>query len=170
MNLELKHLAPYLPFGLKWAKQYKSKDHLYEKEERDFVFISIMTTLSTEMQDAFLESEDDNMNHAYWGIKNGFKPLLRPLSDLTKEIEHNGERFVPFEKLFEDISSIKSRPLIKEQAIGFNVLGENHWITTIDGKIQQSCFWWIIQKLFEWRFDIFSLIPAGLALDIDTLK
>ncbi len=27
------------------------------------------------------------------------KPLVRPLSDLTKEIEHNGERFVPLVRL-----------------------------------------------------------------------
>jgi len=29
----------------------------------------------------------------------GFKLLLRPMSDLTKEIEHNGERFVPIIEL-----------------------------------------------------------------------
>lgn len=34
------------------------------------------------------------------GIIPVFKPILRPLSDLTKEIEHNGERFVPIVELF----------------------------------------------------------------------
>ncbi len=28
----------------------------------------------------------------------------------------------------------------------------------------------VVKKLFEWHFDIFGLIPAGLAIDINTLK
>ena len=39
-----------------------------------------------------------------------FKPILHPLSDLNKEIEHNGERFVPLRRLLEkrgfDLSKI----------------------------------------------------------------
>ena len=39
-----------------------------------------------------------------------FKPILHPLSDLNKEIEHNGERFVPLRRLLErrgfDLSQI----------------------------------------------------------------
>ena len=31
------------------------------------------------------------------------KPILRPLSDLTKGIEHNGEKFVPLISIVEEI-------------------------------------------------------------------
>ena len=30
-------------------------------------------------------------------------PIIHPLSDLTKEIEHNGERFVPMNLIYEDL-------------------------------------------------------------------
>ena len=40
------------------------------------------------------------------------KPFLRPLSDLTKEIEHNGEKFVPILKLCEHSFSGISTPKI----------------------------------------------------------
>ena len=30
--------------------------------------------------------------------------------------------------------------------------------------------YWIAQKLFEWHFDVFGLIEAGLAIDINTLN
>lgn len=33
-------------------------------------------------------------------INDNMKPILRPLYDLTKEIEHNGEKFIPLERLF----------------------------------------------------------------------
>ncbi|MGJ1432867.1 hypothetical protein ACR79M_14930 [Sphingobacterium spiritivorum] len=34
------------------------------------------------------------------GVSSVFKPILRPLSDLTKEIEHTGERFIPIIYLY----------------------------------------------------------------------
>ena len=41
-------------------------------------------------------------DNTYISIKcNGIKPILRPLSDLTKDIEYRGEKFVPLKKLHE---------------------------------------------------------------------
>ena len=40
---------------------------------------------------------------------NSYQPILHPLSDLTKEIEHNGEVFVPMEKLGSRFSVGSSR-------------------------------------------------------------
>ena len=60
MKLELKHLAPYLPYGL---------DMLYESifEEKPFNSIDKLETHNIGMC-----------------LVGGFKPILRPLSDLTK--------------------------------------------------------------------------------------
>lgn len=79
------------------------------------------------------------------------KPILRPLSDLTKEIEHNGEKFVPMVEYsslrFEEISNYKG---------GQNVL---NFIQVREYKL-----------LLEMHFDVFGLIDKGLAIDISTLN
>lgn len=79
------------------------------------------------------------------------KPILRPLSDLTKPIEHNGEKFVPIEKVAYSygyeirISRNKLlQPIMCEQ---FNV----------------------VLQLIEWHFDIARLIEKGEAIDVNTL-
>ena len=73
------------------------------------------------------------------------KPLLRPLSSLTEEIEHNGERFVPIEEL--QLQNIK--------------------IIEITNANVELLPYWAVQKLHEWHFDIHGLIDRNLALPID---
>jgi hypothetical protein len=74
-----------------------------------------------------------------------FKLLLRPLSDLTKEIEHNGERFVPIERLSE-------RCELQHKLFGIQ--------NTLDLRVVDY------QKLLEWHFDVFSLLDSGDALPL----
>lgn len=86
---------------------------------------------------------------------------LRPLSDLTKEIEVNGEKFVPIEKLKERDSNIEFLGWyqytfafrLDEKAIGIMAMP-----------------YYIIQQLLEWHFDIYGLIEKGLAIDVNTLN
>lgn len=86
------------------------------------------------------------------------KPILHPLSDLTKEIEHNGEKFVPIEKLYHldimrcDIS-----------------LFENINIDVVADHIFSNQFLKFTLKLIEWHFDIAGLIEKGEAIDVNTL-
>ena len=87
---------------------------------------------------------------------NEIKPILHPLSDLTKEIEHNGEKFVPTEKL-DHILTIYDNSVILE-------LRDYKRIDLIKYPLD------IIQKLYEWHFDIHNLIENGLAIDINTLN
>ncbi len=79
-----------------------------------------------------------------------FKPILHPLSDLTKEIDHNGEKFVPVVEIMK----------IKDG-------GE--WISVQYQPIKNNPYW-VIEKLYEWHFDIHGLIGEGLAIDINTLN
>lgn len=74
--------------------------------------------------------------------------ILHPL-DLTKEIEHNGEKFVP---LYELIKEDKAFTLDFIKCYGIEEL-----------KLS------VYEKLLEWHFDIFGLIEKGLAIDINTL-
>ena len=67
MKLELKHLAPYLPYGLKY----------FDKDTNE---LTVMRSISYEI----------NLIDMGWGnahCLDEFKPILRPLSDLNKKIQ-----------------------------------------------------------------------------------
>lgn len=91
-KLEIKHITPYLPYGLKVevldyqcdyvGKQYDKAIGLHQWDTA-CKFWSVLT-----------------IGGAKPDVKR-VKPILRPLSDLTKEIEHGGETFVPLKRLFE---------------------------------------------------------------------
>jgi hypothetical protein len=92
-----------------------------------------------------------------------FKLHLHPLSYLTKEIEINGEKFKPFDKLGEQFGRTKFISINHDGELLFK--GKNECY--IFGKKDVlECY----DMLSEWHFDIFGLIPEGLAIDINTLK
>lgn len=78
------------------------------------------------------------------------KCYKRPLSDLTKEIEVNGEKFVPINKM------------------------PSNWQRYTNNEIQahniQALNYRTFQLLLEWHFDVFGLIEKGLAIDFNTLQ
>ncbi|WP_392471420.1 hypothetical protein ACF3OC_08515 [Sphingobacterium cellulitidis] len=86
-------------------------------------------------------------------IQGQSKPLLRPLSQLTEEIEHNGERFVPYDVLRD--MELKDMRLHSDGCL------------TVNHRNIQNCEYWRMEKLFEWHFDVFRLIDKCLALPID---
>lgn len=89
------------------------------------------------------------------------KPILRPLSDFTKEIEVNGQKFVPIDKL----SELHSDYVVKQDGCWFFI--EDKCDTNYI-ELSTSGIW--VQKLFEWHFDLHNLIKNGLAIDINTLN
>jgi len=130
-KLELKHLSSYLPYGLKIKTTY-GWDTM--KTLNDW-------SINGDCEVAYCYETEDTTD---------FKPILRPLSDLTKEIEVNGEKFIPIEE-FGDFNGFYSTGL--GDRIYFDELTFENAIT-----------------LHEWHFDIYGLIEAGLAVDINTLK
>ena len=80
--------------------------------------------------------------------------LIRPLSDLTSEITHNGETFIPIEKL------------------GYTSVLPNPIPMLLDDLVNRPRLhpYWLIEQLLEWHFDIFGLIQDNLAIDIKTIK
>jgi hypothetical protein len=138
MNLEIKHLAPYLPYKLKCLYTHTNK----------IGTISNIYTIGDgyDNEDVKLSIDYNNEEHIWM-----FKPILRPLSDLTKEIEVNGEKFVPQKKMpyldfYWLITSVNPQELVMK----------NNYED--------------ILKLLEWQFDVFGLIENNLAIDINTLK
>jgi hypothetical protein len=133
MELELKHIAGYLPYGLN--TQYRLAD--------------VINTCTSKMIDEVRNKVMTADNVPF--VLEFCKPILRNLSDLTKEIEVDGEKFVPSIEYhylrFEEISTIKAG----DRAVGFIQIREQ-------------------EILYKLHFDIHGLIEAGLAIDINTLN
>jgi len=175
MKLKIEHLAPYLPYGLK---------------------LNIQTRRNGEHQGTYIMSAEniyDVISSVNKKVENkSYYPILRNLSDLTKEIEVNGEKFVPMVELAKianlDITKyslgeyngdtygilcdIKNDDDIDtHEVLGFDLISGfgHHYkpsknFTIVNNQLQ---LW---NKLFEWHFDIFGLIQNNLAIDLNSLN
>ncbi len=138
MKLELKHIAPYLPYGLKYQEENKAQ-----------------TILKT------VDAGIDMVNFGWGNAKylREIKPILRPLSYLTKEIEVNGKKFVPLTELL-NISNFDVSKMSWEEQLDYgHIYCDLSFINFYD-----------LQLLLEWHFDVFGLIDENLAIDINTLN
>lgn len=130
MTLELKDICGYLPYGL------------MQKHYNDVCSFTIATQ-SCMGKDVFHEMP----------IRFG-KPVLRPMSDLTKEITHRGKKFVPVDVLNN-----------RGHFIEFDAAGLLYTV----GGCMDSDWLMVFDKFHEWMFDYRGLISAGLAIDVNTL-
>ena len=161
-KLELKHLAPYLPYGLK----------LYHVECYE---ITIMNAIEDSLKSNGIQDVID--------IED-LKPILRPLSDLTKEIEIFVEIFslcygINYTKneihnVFDSRIANKNYYLLTElnRQISISYDGDKQVFRTFDKSeksIQMKTQLGLFNILFKNHFDVFGLIKKGLAIDINTI-
>jgi hypothetical protein len=123
-------------------------------------------------------------NHSTYSLmivdKVPFLPILHPLSDLTKSIEHEGEVFVPMIKLVDpkttewdkmEVIEYNPFPKIWNHTLWYKVihqeLGE---ILQINPKNINVIPFYLLQQLVKMHFDITNLIEKGEAIDINTLE
>ena len=99
--------------------------------------------------DNYSYSKLDPQTLISWKVDN-IIPFLRPLSDLIKEIEHNGERFSPEYTIWK-LSQDKQFIIEISQITGLSI----------------ETPYWAIQMLISWHFDVFGLIEKGLAIKKD---
>ena len=178
-TLELKHIAPYLPYGLKVT--FEGDDYIHE-----------VVGLSIASKGVELMSQFGDYGMA--GIEDCI-PILRPLSDLTKEIEHNGERITMMEEIakierpnitnalnkVKDITvfnrgmSFTSRKMGVAYRYEDTVIEITHYKDAVfHKKVTHGNDSWvfsyfhnypaIIDKLLEWHFDIFGLHEKNLCV------
>ena len=121
MKLELKHLAPYLPYGLK--------------------FIDI--------PEGWNQQRELNTHTIDWLLTDG-KPILRPLSDLTKS------------ELIELRFDEGNDTLLWSAN---NVESYKDFIQFYETDLTYSVLVWAYKK----HLDVFGLIEKGLAIDINTI-
>jgi len=132
MKLEIKHLSPYLPYGLKIANKSIKKSE------------GILSVYIMEINN----DNDKGIENVLFGANQ--IPILRPLSDLTKEEKkemHSRHPNLPnYQEFYEEFVNEKglnlSETIIEYAAMEFLI--ENH-------------------------FDVFGLIEKGLAININEL-
>lgn len=178
MELELKHIAPYLPYELKM---------IFEGNGGRII---TLTGITNQGKHGITIT---NGHGVMWLNSSGFKPLLRPLSDLTNKIWCNGKNFVPIQELFqmayesvyshrfdnkfitsvelERFLSLQAHETIGERKLeyGFSVELPNGFLFSANGSYLTIPVCTLYNKLFEWHFDVWGLIETELAIDINTI-
>lgn len=139
MDLTIRHLAPYLPYNLKL--QYMENGKVIATGVMNRITHNDFETHPTKVGIGFRDVE-----HIWM-----FKPILRPLTQLTEEIVHKGKTIVPIEWLEDFYPTLsfheECKSLLQEDGYSWTAHMSNL----------------LIDHLLEWHFDIFGLIPNGLA-------
>lgn len=161
-------MAMSLPYELKL--QFKEREEKYCRKQ-------VIGTLGGIYSDGTIVCHD-TVN----AFPAKFKLILRPLSDLTKEIEHNGEKFIPALELikleekynnWKDIAptipydiKIINKPFGKV----LKVSKVEHWVIYLSLNEMERAKYYIVSQLIKWKFDIANLIPKGEAIDVNILE
>ncbi len=143
MKLELKHIAGYFHYGLTGIS---TEENLGIETVKGFGTYGKENTI-------YLITDIDDIDLVL------FKPILRPLSDLVKEIDINEQNFVPINRLRKDYSGFffENNPELLIKSKNTNLYIPLNWGAEFQ------------QKLYEWHFDVHGLIENNLAIDIKTL-
>lgn len=148
-KLELKEIVGYLPHGLKiiipsWERSGVFKVHKFA-------------------QGFDYNNREVSSNWIFRNIENGLKPILRPMSDLSKPIMVDGKEIVPI---------IELAKLTGERASNLK-WSDGDMIVRMDWEDMEYPAYSQI-KLYDFlnqlHFDYRGLIAKGLAIDINTIK
>lgn len=165
-TLELKYICGYLPYGLNYLRPDGS------------TILQAHGTLGTLFQ------SQENGQITYSSL-SGCRPILRPMSDLTKEITRRGERFVPIVELGRIIGPGGNWQVYRDGAGYLIEYGDDDVECVAHLCYSSDCFRLSVgddiesistsdtiaffDRLNEWMFDYRNLISAGLAIDVNTL-
>ncbi len=152
-ELTIEHLAAYLPYGL----QTECGHHLvglYTHPVEAYADHDHRTLLLSETKGGRVQWEAHTHMVRFY---------LRPLSQLTETINHNGERFVPLDWIHQN-TPIKA-------ALSTDAKGN---IRLFCDNIQSSHYnAWphsLVRTLLHMHFDVYNLIEAGLAEPIPSIN
>lgn len=166
-KLELKHLAPYLPYGLKF---------LYYDSPEDRYILDLKSC-----SDEYVTCTDSEYSY------NDIKLALKPLSDLTKIDEKSGIDIITLSR-FVDSGHNHEKSIIRKSGNSIIVFTDecddienvtfsfsyNFKNISAVSIYQRPVYYNTSLKINEWllknHFDVFGLIKKGLAIDINTLK
>lgn len=159
-TLELKDICGYLPYGLRIMRSPTNVPVVAELLDirKDFTILGA-------------------------GHIGTYRAVLRPMSDLTKEIRqncyNNSKPFIPIVELACMLEAQGYWRVYGAGAADFGEDGESciaqlvfdgdHFVYTVDDEYDTFNSVAIYDKLNAWMFDYRGLISAGLAVDVNTL-
>ena len=144
MKLRREFITPYMPYELKWKCSLETETMIGITDNR-IIFA--------------MNGDEISSSYEFEHKSQSCKPILRPLSDLPNEIEHNGNKFIPMEVMFGwDITEEKE----------FDIYGTlpDAWKSFLAVNIARDWDYRTSILLFQWHFDVFGLIPEGIAIKI----
>ena len=162
MKLSITHLAPYLPYGLKWKFDGEDLTH-------DVVGLDI-TNRGVKLVSPYNDYGDCE-------ISSG-KPILLPMSSLYTEMEDGKVPAIELAKIANPKTTWTLQPdcnfpLSNIGELFAWTIDENEFYFHLEWKDyskhyfnQLGCF----QYLFENHFDVFGLIDKGLAINKTKIK
>lgn len=157
MKLELKHIAPYLPYGL----PIRISNH-----KCDYVGIEL-----SKVNGYYYIG--DSLHVTYEGGSTGkdqsvFKPILRPMSDLSTRYgdgvinEHSINMLLGKDGNYGEVTVSQWKDSFD---IEIELGNDAPYQKSIDFKLMIL----VMDELYRGHFDVFGLIDQGLAIDINHL-
>jgi hypothetical protein len=139
--LELKHILPYLEYGLYLqADKWSEKVIGYEIMPKDETRVKLR-----------IGGNEKGSKVTYWTPElKHCKPILHPLSALTKEITLNGDTFIPMEMLW---------------STGWDEYIDNNGHKILKCDLSELPYY-VVLNLCLWKFDVNDLIGKGLAIAV----
>ncbi|MDV3568146.1 hypothetical protein CMU71_14730 [Elizabethkingia anophelis] len=125
-KLTIQELAPYIPYSVHLMNEYGNCHN------------------TTTHRCISLES-----------MLTDYKMCLRPISDLTKEITHNGETFIPLHRILESY------------CFNLSEMDEEYILSFKESLIDVDISYNTVKMLCEWHFDFQDLIGRGLAINLN---
>lgn len=138
MKLELKHLAPYLPYGLKVTKADWGKTFKVDCDGTTLNCVGVDYVLSRQA-----------------------KPILRPLSLLIEDCIDGKS---PLELIRDKYNEENQEQVTQVEA--HNIGGLTIYGLMTNDSFEVSMPYWAYEMLFSWHFDVFGLIKKGLATEL----
>jgi len=146
MELNSKHLAPYLPFGLEGSAMGELVEGT-EYDEKPIPKLFVVHALFSDYQLSVICDGEKEMISL-----SDFFPHLRPLSDLQNK---ESDYWIEFGT---KIDELNTEYLIE------SLVNKTFYAKDIHFAFK------VYQVLVEMHFDVFGLIEQGLAIDINTLQ
>lgn len=189
MKLNITHLAPYLPYGLKVQLSQKgifNLDEEFPQPHNEICEITNILKCNNEWQVEISEVVGDDS----FGLidLDEIVPILLPMSSLYTEMEDGTVPIVELAKIhdtdFDDTEDVKVTPLTGWSTMGHVDYWNNDGIECRFGLFNSFQAGYInptrhrfvsnqlslFTYLFSHHFDVFSLIDKGLAIDKTKIK
>lgn len=152
-KLELKDIIGYLPYDLKCLNI-----------DNELLIIGQLGNICPYYDgDIGLYNECDSI----FDYIDNIKPILRPMSDMTKGITVDGyndcKPFIPSDILSEYLESHSRND-------GYQYYCDERLICSISSNLEYDIISDIIDFLNKWHFDYRGLIHEGLAIDINSIE